>query len=1018
MRVVLGVMALLMAGSLHAQRAVLLDPFDTVGPWSAYASDGITTAIAAAPGETGRALRLDVDYHGGAGYAVIRRPLPLELPANYRFDFRIRSTLPPNTIEVKFLDASGQNVWWSVDRDFAFGNGWRTITVRKREIAFAWGPLGGGPLEQPETLEIAVTAGEGGKGSVWFDELTLTELPKADTTWPPRVRSTRADVGRASVARLVDADTLSSWLVPALREATAIVDFGALREFGGMVLVWSASDAHRPLTIEVSSDRLQWHTAATVAPAPSRRSYVMTGEQDARYVRLTLEAGPEAAALNELELLPVEFGVERTPWVRRMSADARVGLYPRVFSDSLVWWTVLGPDAGAEEALFDEFGRIEVGERAYSVEPFVRRDGRLFTWREAAVMLSPLSGVMPHPFTRLDYGTLALDVEAWTAGTVAAPIIGARYTIHNRDSAPRRHELLLALRPLQVNPPSQFLNIAGGAGRLRSLTWTGNGFVADGRIVRVVSHRPSGGVTDGLGAPVSWYLHADSLPWRNFVDDTLGFAEGLARVVLDIPARSARSVTIALGLAAGEMLIADSAWAVESRERAEEESRALLSDFRLSGNDEVSSLDAAIRSSVGFILVNRDGPRIQPGSRAYARSWIRDAALTSSALLRLGLAAPVRDFLYWFAPYQFASGKVPCCVDRRGADPVPENDSHGELLYLAAEYHRRTGDRAVLDSLWPHLAAAAQYMDSLRHSRLTPAYQADSLRAYHGLLPESISHEGYSARPVHSYWDQLWALRGFRDAAYAAAIVGQADQATHWRAVADSFESDLLASYDATMQLHAIDFLPGSVELGDFDATSTTIAGDPVHLFDRLPRAPLLRTFAILDSLLAERELGRWDAYTPYEARNVGAKVRLGQRTSALRELRSLMNDRRPVEWNQWPEVIFRDARATRFLGDLPHTWVASDVIRSTLDLFAYEGGDGELVLLGGVPTAWLEGHGIEVRIPWQKNGPIRYAARLEGGAVVLDIASLPPGTRWRVSAPDGMPIRFSRQPAGRLASE
>ena len=39
----------------------------------------------------------------------------------------------------------------------------------------------------------------------------------------------------------------------------------------------------------------------------------------------------------------------------------------------------------------------------------------------------------------------------------------------------------------------------------------------------------------------------------------------------------------------------------------------------------------------------------------------------------------------WYAPYQFASGKVPCCVDARGADPVPENDSQGEFIYAVAE---------------------------------------------------------------------------------------------------------------------------------------------------------------------------------------------------------------------------------------------------------------------------------------------------------------------------------------------
>jgi hypothetical protein len=42
--------------------------------------------------------------------------------------------------------------------------------------------------------------------------------------------------------------------------------------------------------------------------------------------------------------------------------------------------------------------------------------------------------------------------------------------------------------------------------------------------------------------------------------------------------------------------------------------------------------------------------------------------------------------------------------------------------------------------------------------RALPRTKEDPL---YGLLPESISHEGYSAKPMHSYWDDLWALKGY-----------------------------------------------------------------------------------------------------------------------------------------------------------------------------------------------------------------------------------------------------------------
>ena len=77
------------------------------------------------------------------------------------------------------------------------------------------------------------------------------------------------------------------------------------------------------------------------------------------------------------------------------------------------------------------------------------------------------------------------------------------------------------------------------------------------------------------------------------------------------------------------------------------------------------------KANLVYILINRDKAGIQPGSRSYERSWIRDGALTSSALLKSGIVPEVRDFINWYADHQYENGKVPCVVDSRGPDPVP-----------------------------------------------------------------------------------------------------------------------------------------------------------------------------------------------------------------------------------------------------------------------------------------------------------------------------------------------------------
>jgi hypothetical protein len=433
--------------------------------------------------------------------------------------------------------------------------------------------------------------------------------------------------------------------------------------------------------------------------------------------------------------------------------------------------------------------------------------------------------------------------------------------------------------------------------------------------------------------------------------------------------------------------------------------RRALAAVTLDGPPAVDTLARAITSSLGYILVNRDGAAIQPGSRAYSRSWIRDGALTSTALLRLGRFTEVRQFIDWFVPFQYPSGRAPCCVDRSGAGPVPEHDSTGQLIYLIAEYVRLTGDTTVARQHWPAVARGAAFLDSLRHERLTPVYQTTDSLIFYGLLPPSISHEGYSAKPVHSYWDDFFALRGFKDAAWLARRLGRRDEAAKWDRVAGEFRRDFLASIARVRERRDLAVIPGSADLGDFDATSTTIALDPVGEAAALPRDALAATFAryYTESIRRRDTTGGWDAYTPYEWRSVGALVRLGEREKALDLLRLMLADRRPLAWNQWGEVVWRDRRIDRFIGDMPHTWVASDFIRSVLDLFAYEGeSDSTLVLLRGVPADWLDGEGVQLKGLVTSSGRLTLTAGPRTVSVRLD--GSPPAGGIVIHSPRGTP--------------
>ncbi|MEO5579528.1 MAG: amylo-alpha-1,6-glucosidase, partial [Gemmatimonadaceae bacterium] len=419
--------------------------------------------------------------------------------------------------------------------------------------------------------------------------------------------------------------------------------------------------------------------------------------------------------------------------------------------------------------------------------------------------------------------------------------------------------------------------------------------------------------------------------------------------------------------------------------------RAKLNRVDIALPSSASRIVESIRANLAYILINRDGPSIQPGSRSYERSWIRDGALTSAALLRLGQYDEVREFIDWYSRFQFENGKIPCCVDSRGADPVPENDSHGEFIYLVAEYYRHTGDRALLERMWPNVSRAVAFMDSLRLSRTTNEYRTGDRRVFFGLMPQSISHEGYSAKPMHSYWDDFFALRGFKDATEIAKTLGK-PEATRYAMVRDEFRKDFYASIRLSMAQHKIDYIPGAAELGDFDATSTTIALNPAEELAHLPQPAFARTFRkYYENFRARRDgTTSWENYTPYEWRVVGTFVRLGERAKAHEVAEFFLRHQRPKAWHHWAEVVWRDPLNPKFIGDMPHTWVGSDFIRSTLDMFAYEReSDSSLVIGAGIVEKWVrEEKGVSIRGLSTHYGRLSYRIRAVGDAFEVSVDS------------------------------
>ena len=90
-----------MARPPNAQKPTLLDAFESTNGWRRARPTAYRSACRPIPGFRGRAMRLDFDFHGGGGYAVVQKAFNFTVPANYEFSFRVRGDAPPNTLEFK-----------------------------------------------------------------------------------------------------------------------------------------------------------------------------------------------------------------------------------------------------------------------------------------------------------------------------------------------------------------------------------------------------------------------------------------------------------------------------------------------------------------------------------------------------------------------------------------------------------------------------------------------------------------------------------------------------------------------------------------------------------------------------------------------------------------------------------------------------------------------------------------------------------------------------------------------------
>ena len=141
-------------------------------------------------------------------------------------------------------------------------------------------------------------------------------------------------------------------------------------------------------------------------------------------------------------------------------------------------------------------------------------------------------------------------MTALADGPPGGSTLRARYRVANSGTAALRATLYIALRPMQVNPPTQFLNVPGGFSAIGTVTWDGRTAEVNGtRRVVPLSIPTAFGASPLAEGEIVARLSEKDFPSAARAADPDGFASAAFAWDLEIPAGGSRDVVVAVPLA-------------------------------------------------------------------------------------------------------------------------------------------------------------------------------------------------------------------------------------------------------------------------------------------------------------------------------------------------------------------------------------------------------------------------------------------------------------------------------------
>lgn len=422
-------------------------------------------------------------------------------------------------------------------------------------------------------------------------------------------------------------------------------------------------------------------------------------------------------------------------------------------------------------------------------------------------------------------------------------------------------------------------------------------------------------------------------------------------------------------------------------------------------------LTDAFYASVAYLLMARGDDSFFSGPTSEHAIWVRDSAYIAAALTRAGQARVVEPVLRLLVSAQLPSGREPPIIEADGSLRRPlksEWDAEGELIFALVDYARQTHDPAFLRDVYPSIRRAAQFQEEQLAAARQPALAGTP---FYGILPPGESAEDLYDATWHHYWDDFWALAGFQQAASAAQMLGYPAEASRLSAEEAALRTDVLNSVVAGAKTDQPPYIPNGPE--DINTTAMARSGTPaiwpVEVLD--PRSSLVRhSFDVYDERAIQPYGGAYRHYGnddwPYAGLDLAhAFYRLGMVDRAWQILDWTMSHQSAPNLYAWAEAIDPD-RFTVISGDLPHSWMAAELVLFVRDVLVRE--DGNRLDVGPYPSNWLApGATVSVDHLPTSLGDAGYTIRRapNGRTIQITLAGTVPPGGYQINLPNNLSV-------------